>query len=60
MDIARWRLILGNDSEAFSDVELTEEQSIMDAALAAIYDSEESRYGGSDSSANKSKQGGGG
>ncbi|MDR1593846.1 MAG: VWA domain-containing protein [Prevotellaceae bacterium] len=56
MDIrtAHWRLILGADSKAFDDVVLTEEQSIMDVALAAIYDSGE----GDDSSGNKSKQGG--
>ncbi|MDR2383315.1 MAG: hypothetical protein LBD76_05455, partial [Prevotellaceae bacterium] len=57
---AYWRLILGADSKAFADAELTEEQSIMDAALAAIYDSEESGDGGGNSSANKSKQSGGG
>ncbi|MDR0725397.1 MAG: VWA domain-containing protein [Prevotellaceae bacterium] len=56
---AYWRLILGADSKAFADVELTEEQSIMDAALAAIYDSEENGYGGGDGNANKSKQSGG-
>ncbi|MDR1887556.1 MAG: VWA domain-containing protein, partial [Prevotellaceae bacterium] len=54
--MAHWRLILGNDSQAFADVALTEEQSIMDAALAAIYDAEES---GGSSDRNKSKQGGG-
>jgi hypothetical protein len=54
--MAHWRLILGEDSGAFADVVLTEKQSIMDAALAAIYDSGESRS----DSGNKSKQGGGG
>ncbi|MDR1129514.1 MAG: VWA domain-containing protein [Prevotellaceae bacterium] len=49
---AHWRLILGDDSQAFADAVLTDEQSIMDAALAAIYDSEGSE--------NKSKQGVGG
>ncbi len=34
----RWRLILGSDSRVFSNVDLTEKESIMDAALAAIYD----------------------
>ena len=34
----RWRLILGSDSRAFADTRLTEKESIMDAALAAIYD----------------------
>jgi hypothetical protein len=55
--MAHWRLILGEDSGAFSDVVLTEEQSIMDIALAAIYDSGEGKSG---DSGNKSKQGGGG
>ncbi|MDR1340043.1 MAG: VWA domain-containing protein [Prevotellaceae bacterium] len=40
---AHWRLILGDDSQAFAGVELTSEQSIMDAALAAIYDSGDGR-----------------
>ncbi|MDR0386322.1 MAG: VWA domain-containing protein [Prevotellaceae bacterium] len=48
---AHWRLILGPDSKAFADTVLTDEQSIMDAALAAIYDSGE--YG----DVNKAKQG---
>jgi uncharacterized protein with von Willebrand factor type A (vWA) domain len=52
--IAHWRLILGEDSGAFADAVLTGEQSIMDAALAAIYDS---GAGKSDDSVNKSKQG---
>jgi hypothetical protein len=56
---ARWRLILGADSRAFEDVVLTEEQSVMDAALAAIYDSGESGDGGNNS-VNKSKHGSGG
>jgi hypothetical protein len=55
--MAHWRLILGADSRAFDDVELTEKQSIMDAALAAIYDSGEVGDGGS---VNRSKHGGGG
>lgn len=39
MDLmARWRLILGDEPKALSDVVLDEEQSIMDAALSAIYD----------------------
>lgn len=37
-NMTRWRLILGADSRALGNVELTEQQSIMDAALAAIYD----------------------
>jgi hypothetical protein len=56
--IAHWRLILGTDSMAFNEVILTEEQSIMDAALAAIYDSGENGKGGNNSG-NKSKSGGG-
>ncbi|MDR2286390.1 MAG: VWA domain-containing protein [Prevotellaceae bacterium] len=54
--IAHWRLILGADSGAFDDVVLTEKQSIMDAALAAIYDSGED---GGGSGGNRTKQGGG-
>lgn len=39
MDLmARWRLILGDEPKALSDVVLDEEQFIMDAALSAIYD----------------------
>lgn len=41
----RWRLILGNDSGAFNNVELNDKESIMDAALAAIYDNDASREG---------------
>jgi hypothetical protein len=57
---ARWRLILGPDSRTFNDAVLTDEQSVMDAALAAIYDSEKSDGNGFNSSINKSKQGSGG
>ena len=39
-DMTRWRLILGGDSKGFSDVELSDKQSIMDMALAAIYDND--------------------
>lgn len=39
-NMTRWRLILGGNSKAFSGVGLNEQQSIMDAALAAIYDGE--------------------
>jgi len=49
--MSRWRLILGSDSNAFSEATLTEQQSIMDAALAAIYD-------GNNSEGKGSKQGG--
>lgn len=37
-DKTRWRLILGADSKALSTVSLNEQESLMDAALAAIYD----------------------
>ncbi|MDR1581934.1 MAG: VWA domain-containing protein [Prevotellaceae bacterium] len=50
---AYWRLILGADFKAFHDVVLTEKQSIMDAALAAIYDSGESSDGGNRSKKDK-------
>lgn len=50
LNITRWRLILGGDSKAFSGVNLTEQQSIMDAALSAIYNEssgeEENKGGG--------------
>lgn len=36
----RWRLILGEDTRALSDVNLSANESLMDAALAAIYDGE--------------------
>ncbi|MDR0560091.1 MAG: VWA domain-containing protein [Prevotellaceae bacterium] len=49
----RWRLILGSDSCAFSNARLTEKESIMDAALAAIYDGNVSQNAG-----NKGKHGG--
>ncbi|GHV56289.1 VWA domain-containing protein [Bacteroidia bacterium] len=49
----RWRMILGSDSRAFSGANLTEKESIMDAALAAIYDGNISQAAGS-----KGKQGG--
>ncbi|MDL2303178.1 VWA domain-containing protein [Dysgonomonas sp. OttesenSCG-928-D17] len=43
----RWRLILGEDTRALSNVGLSEQESIMDAALAAIYDGDSSQGGGS-------------
>lgn len=53
MDLmARWRLILGDEPKALSDVVLDEEQSIMDAALSAIYDGDTQGKGSG------SKQGG--
>lgn len=45
-NMTRWRLILGGDSKAFSNVGLNEQQSIMDAALAAIYDGDGQGGGG--------------
>ena len=51
-NMTRWRLILGEDTRTLGDVGLNEQESIMDAALAAIYDGETSGSGGN------SKQGG--
>lgn len=36
--ITRWRLILGEDTSKLNNVPLGEQESIMDAALSAIYD----------------------
>ncbi|MDR1895862.1 MAG: VWA domain-containing protein [Prevotellaceae bacterium] len=51
---SRWRLILGRDSNVFSDVRLNDRQSIMDAALAAVYDNtdgnQHGKQGGHDAS----------
>ena len=48
----RWRLVLGSDSgSALSDVALDERSSIMDAALAAIYD----KTGGNNKTSSKKK-----
>lgn len=44
-NMTRWRLILGDDSKTFSGVCLNEQESIMDAALAAIYDGEGQSHG---------------
>lgn len=41
----RWRLILGSDTRALDNVGLNEQQSVMDAALAAIYDGNTSQNG---------------
>ncbi len=41
----RWRLILGADTRALGNVGLNEQESIMDAALAAIYDGNTSQSG---------------
>ena len=37
-NITRWRLILGQDANALGEVSLNEQQSLMDATLAALYD----------------------
>ncbi|NDV78209.1 VWA domain-containing protein [Dysgonomonas sp. 511] len=39
-NMTRWRLILGEDTRQLGGVGLNEQESIMDAALAAIYDNE--------------------
>lgn len=39
-NMTRWRLILGQDTRALDNVGLGEKESIMDAALSAIYDGE--------------------
>lgn len=52
--IIRWRLILGEDSKAMNGVALGEKESVMDAALAAIYDGERTQ-GGSSRSAGKGR-----
>ena len=36
-NITRWRLILGQDANALGEVSLNEQQSLMDATLAALY-----------------------
>lgn len=55
LNMSRWRLILGSDAEAFADTQLNEQQSIMDAALAAIYDGDGS---GNNGNGKGGKQGG--
>lgn len=49
----RWRLILGEDTRALSDVTLSNEHNLMDAALEAIYNGDTGGTGGS-----SGKQGG--
>ncbi len=36
--MSRWRLILGEDTSTLNEAGLSEQESVMDAALAAIYD----------------------
>lgn len=43
--ITRWRLILGQDVRAMGEVTLSEEQSLLDATLAALYDNTEGGKG---------------
>lgn len=54
-NMTRWRLILGDDSKTFSGVSLNEQESIMDAALAAIYDGEGQSHGGGGKQGGKGK-----
>lgn len=56
-NMTRWRLILGADTEALSEAVMCEQESIMDAALAAIYDDCEDCSSGS--SAGSGGSGGG-
>ncbi len=51
----RWRLILGENVSAFSDIELSNEESVMDAALAAIYSRDVDSGTGTGKSAGKGK-----
>ncbi|AMD84096.1 VWA domain containing CoxE-like protein [Capnocytophaga haemolytica] len=43
--ITRWRLILGQDVRAMGEAALSEEQSLLDATLAALYDDTEGGKG---------------
>lgn len=43
--ITRWRLILGQDVQAMDEAALSEEQSLLDATLAALYDDTEGGKG---------------
>lgn len=43
--ITRWRLILGQDVRAMGEVTLSEEQSLLNATLAALYDNTEGGKG---------------
>ncbi|GET44992.1 VWA domain-containing protein [Capnocytophaga felis] len=46
-NITRWRLILGQDARTLENVSLSEQQSIMDSALSAIYDGDTTKNNGS-------------
>lgn len=54
-NITRWRLILGQDAKALENVALNEQQSVMDAALAAIYDGDSTSDRGGQKSAGLGK-----
>ncbi|MFK8301315.1 VWA domain-containing protein [Capnocytophaga stomatis] len=45
-NITRWRLILGQDARALENASLSEQQSIMDSALSAIYDGDTTKNNG--------------
>lgn len=51
----RWRLILGEDTRALSDVNLDANQTLMDAALAAIYDGDTKGMDGGSKKGTKGK-----
>lgn len=51
----RWRLILGEDTRALANVELNNEQTLMDAALAAIYNGDTDGMGGAGKKGGKGK-----
>ena len=44
--LTRWRLILGQDSQAMREVSLNEQQSLLDATLAALYDDTDGKGNG--------------
>ncbi len=54
-NITRWRLILGQDAKALENVALNEQQSVMDAALAPIYDGDSTSDRGGQKSAGLGK-----
>ncbi|MDR2953797.1 MAG: VWA domain-containing protein [Prevotella sp.] len=54
-NMTRWRLILGEDTRALGNVGLSEQESLMDAALAAIYDGDTSGAGSGGKQGGKGK-----
>jgi hypothetical protein len=44
-NISRWRLVIGTGAEILSKIDLSEKETIMDAALAALYDDTDSPGG---------------